>query len=299
MSSSISSSSADASITVVIGSNAPPERLASCLEALEPQRDDGVEVRVHEGSASPPELRARFPWASYTTSPGALVPHHWRDGIDAARGDVVALTIAQMVPASDWLDSIRGVLATHDAAGGAIDPGDGLRPSDWAEFFCRYAPDMRPFEAHDNPDLPGDNAAFRRTLLEDVRDFTRDGFWEPVACHELARRGVVLWHTPEIVVRQGRSAGFGAFCRQRLAHGRLYGHQRGVHFSKTRNAIGVLAAPVVPFLMTTRVLGRVFARRRHRFTALLVTPWIVAFNVVWAFAEAEGHVDVLRGRGAA
>jgi hypothetical protein len=226
------------------------------------------------------------------------VPHHWRDGIDAARGDVVALTIAQMVPEPSWIGSIRDALRSHDAVGGAIDPGAGLRASDWAEFFCRYAPDMRPFEAHPNPDLPGDNAAFRRSLLEGVRDFTREGFWEPVACHELVRRGVVLWHTPEIVVRQGRSAGFRAFCRQRLAHGRLYGHQRGAHFSRGRNALGVLAAPVVPFLMTGRVLGRVFARRRCRLRALLVSPWILSFNVVWAFAEAQGHVDVLRGRSA-
>ena len=163
MSSSISSSSAEASITVVIGSNAPPERLASCLEALEPQRD-GVEVRVHEGAESPPELRDRFPWASYTTSPGALVPYHWRDGIDAAHGEIVALTIAQMIPSPDWIGSIRHALESHDAAGGAIEPGSGLGAADWGEYFCRYAPDMLPFEARDNPELPGDNAAFRRAL---------------------------------------------------------------------------------------------------------------------------------------
>lgn len=295
MSSSISSSSAEPSITVVIGSNAPPERLASCLEALEPQRD-GVEVRVHEGAESPQDLRDRFPWASYTTSPGALVPYHWRDGIDAANGDIVALTIAQMIPSPDWISSIRGALESHDAAGGAIEPGRGLRAADWGEYFCRYAPDMLPFEARDNPELPGDNAAFRRALLESVHDFTREGFWEPVACRELSRRGVELWHTPQLVMHQGRSAGFAAFCRQRLAHGRLYGHQRGAHFSKPRNVLGVLAAPVVPVLMTARVLKRVFARRRLRLRAVAVLPWIVAFNVVWAYAEARGHLDVARGR---
>lgn len=296
MSSSISSSSADTSITVVIGSNAPAECLASCLEGLEPQRD-GVEIRVHESIASPPELRERFPWATFTTSPGALVPHHWRDGIDAAQGEIVALTISPMIPASDWIASIRRELEAHDAVGGAIDPGTGLRPSDWAEYFCRYSPDMRPFEARRNPDLPGDNAAFRRSVLESVHDFTRDGFWEPVACRELDRRGVILWHTPEIVVFQGRSAGFAAFCRQRSAHGRLYGQQRGVHFSRPRNAVGVLAAPVVPLLMTARVVRRVFAKRRHRLRSLVVLPWILCFDVVWAVAEARGHVDVLRGLG--
>ena len=64
----MSTSLADQTVTVVIGSNAPPERLAACLEALEPQRDDRVEVLVHESEASPPELRARFPWATFTVN---------------------------------------------------------------------------------------------------------------------------------------------------------------------------------------------------------------------------------------
>jgi hypothetical protein len=292
MSSSTSSSSADASITVVIGSNAPSECLVACLEALEPQRN-GVEVRVYEGSESPRELRERFSWADFTTSQGALVPHHWRDGIDAARGEIVALTIAPMVPAPDWVATLRRLTAAHDAVGGAIEPGRGLRPTDWGEYFCRYTPDMLPFEARDNPELPGDNAAFRRTLLESVNAFTRGGFWEPVACRELSRRGTELWHTPQLVVHQGRSAGFAAFCHQRLAHGRLFGQQRGAQFSRSRNALGVAAAPIVPVLMTVRVLCRVFARRRLRLRALVTLPWILSFNVVWAYAEARGHLDVL------
>lgn len=295
MSSSISSSSAEPTVTVVIGSNAPPERLAACLEALEPQRD-GVEVRVHEGEPSPPALRERFPWAAFVTSPGALVPEHWRDGIDAASGDVVALTISQMAPAPDWIAAVRRLSAEQEAVGGAIDPGSGLRIVDWAEYFCRYARDMRPFDARPNRDLPGDNVAFRRRRLEEIAPALRDGYWEPVAHPELERLGVTLWHSPELVVRMGRSAGFAAFARQRLAHGRRYGHQRGVHFSRARNLIGVLAAPAVPVVMTARVLREVFGKGRYRARAVASLPAILAYNAAWAYAEARGHVDILLGR---
>jgi hypothetical protein len=282
-------------VSVVIGSNAPPERLAACLEALEPQRD-GVEVLVHEGRPSPADLRDRFPWADFELAPAQLVPEHWRDGIDRASGEIVALTIAQMIPAPDWIATMRRLCVEHEVVGGAIEPGQRLRLVDWGEYFCRYSRDMPPFEASDNVELAGDNAAYRRALLEGISETYRGGFWEPVSHRRLAADGVTLWHDPSLVVRQGRSAGFAAFARQRLAHGRRYGHQRGVHFSRTRNLVGVLAAPLVPVLMTLRVLRQVFGKGRYRGRALLALPVIVAYNAVWAYAEALGHVDMLRAR---
>src|SRR5918994_4283533 len=100
-------------VSVVIGSNAPPERLAACLEALEPQRD-GVEVLVREGKESPTDLRERFSWADFAAAPDQLVPEHWRDGIDRASGEIVALTIAQMIPAPDWIATVLRLHAEHE-----------------------------------------------------------------------------------------------------------------------------------------------------------------------------------------
>ena len=290
---SSSSSSARPHVSVVIGSNAPPESLEACLAALEGQRDRS-EVLVVEGVATPARLRELFPWARFVERPGQLVPELWREGIEAAEGEIVALTIAQMVPAENWLAQVRAQHGEYDATGGAIDPGRGLRLTDWAEYFCRYVRDMRPFAARDTVDLPGDNAAYKRALLETVRERWRDGFWENVVHPHLAADGVALHQAPEVVVYQGRSAGWSAFTTQRLAHGRKYGHQRGVHFSRARNLVGVLASPVVPFLMTWRVLRQVFRKRRYRLRALASLPLIFSFNLVWAYAEARGHFDMLR-----
>jgi hypothetical protein len=296
MSTSSSSASAVPAISVVIGSSAPSASLEACLTGLERQLDDRVEVLVHEAVVSSPALRERFGWARFIHSPGALVPELWRDGIDRARGRIVALTIAQMVPAPDWIEQIRVLLDRHDAVGGAIDPGSRLRPTDWGEYFCRYARDMRPFDGRESIDLPGDNAAYKRALLEDVRDSYRNGFWEPEVHKRLEARGSTLWHAPELLVRQGRSAGWRAFARQRLRHGREYGHQRGTGFGKGRLAVGVLASPMIPLVMTARVLREVSSRRRLRGRAVAVLPIVFSFNLVWAVAEALGYVDILRRR---
>ena len=280
-------------VSVVIGSNAPPERLAACLEALEPQRD-GVEVLVHEGRPSPADLRERFPWADFAVAPAQLVPEHWRDGIDRASGEIVALTIAQMIPAPDWIATMRRLHAEHEVVGGAIEPAPGLRLVDWGEYFCRYARDMPPFAGRVTEDLPGDNASYARARLEGVRELYRDGFWEPdVHRHLATEHGVVLWQAPELLVRQGRSAGFGTFLRQRLQHGRSHGRQRGSNGSARHNLLRMIGAPLVPFVMTMRVTRLVFGKRSHRGRLLAALPLVFVFNVAWGLAEGLGYGDDL------
>jgi hypothetical protein len=282
-------------VSVVIGANAPPDRLEACLAALEPQRE-GVEVLVGAGAEVPEALRERFPWARISVAPGHLVPEHWRDGIDAAGGEIVALTIAQMIPAPDWIATIRRLHEEHPVVGGAIEPGPGLRLVDWAELFCRYARDLPPFPARESLELPGDNAAYARAALERVRDTYSDGFWEPHVHRRLAAEGAAPWQAPELLVRQGRSAGFAAFFRQRLEHGRAHGRQRGSEASRAENAVRMLAAPLVPFVMTLRVARLVWGKGRHGARLAAALPVVLAFNVAWGLAEGLGHADVLRGR---
>lgn len=282
-------------LSIVIGSNGAEGSVGRCLEAIEPQRD-GAEVLVCEPEPSPEHVQVRFPWATFIARTGAPVPLLWRDGIDRSRGELVALTISPMVPASDWVAALKAELADADAIAGAIDPLRGIRMSDYAEYLCRYAKDMRPFETYETIDLPGDNSAYRRERLEAVRDTYRDGFWEPVVNRELSERGATLRHSPAPLVCQGRSAGWAAFTRQRLLHGRAHGRQRGARFGAGRNAVGVLASPVVPVLLTLRIVREVSSRRRGMARMLLALPHILLFNVAWAVGEARGHLDALRGR---
>ena len=259
-----------------MASNGAPGSVEAFRAALEGQLD-GVELIVQE-------------------RPGALVPELWRDGIDAATGEVVALTISPMRPAPDWVATIRSRLASDEVVAGAIDPGEGLRIVDWAEYFCRYARDMRPFERRENPEIPGDNCAYRRELLERTREIWKDGFWEPEVNRALRSQGVALWHDPAVVVFQGRSAGFGAFFRQRLTHGRAYGRQRGARFGTGRNVAGVALAVVVPFVLALRTAQEVFSRGRFRGRFVTSLPALLAYDVAWAAGEAMGHLDILRGR---
>jgi hypothetical protein len=287
--------SADTALSIVIGSNGAPGSVEACLQAVAPQAEV-AEVIVCEPVASDVEVRRRFPFARFLERGGAVVPELWREGIDAWTGSIVALTISPMSPAHDWAARIRARLAEDEVVAGAIEPGDGLRIRDWAEYFCRYARDMLPFERREHADIPGDNCAYRRELLERTRGLFRAGFWEPEVNRALRAEGVRLWHDPDIVVFQGRSAGFRAFFRQRLLHGRAYGCQRGGRFSTGRNVAGVGLACIVPVILVLRTAREVFSRGRLRGRFLVSLPMLLAFDLAWALGEARGHVDVLRER---
>ena len=265
-----------ADLSIVVASNGAPGSVEACLAALEGQTD-GAEVIVQG-------------------RPGAVVPELWRDGILAATAPAVALTISVMRPAPDWVARLRARLADDEVVAGAIEPGEGLRVVDWAEYFCRYSRDMLPFARRENPEIPGDNCAYRQELLERTQHVWKDGFWEPEVNRVLAGGGVRLWHDPSVVVYQGRSAGFTAFCRQRFVHGREYGRQRGARFGRGRNAVGVALAFVVPLLLVARTAREVFSRRRLRARLLVALPALLAFDAAWAAGEAMGHLDTFRRR---
>ena len=281
-------------LSVVVGARGPEESLAACLSSLEAQRR-GAEVIVCESRASSDGLRTRFDWARFVECEGELVPHLWREGIMRSRGRIVALTNSTMIVADDWIACIEAEHRDHDVVAGAIEPAPGLRMSDWAEYFCRYSPDMLPFEGRVTTDLPGDNASYKQQLLASARELYRDGFWEPAIHRRFEADGARLWHSPALVVRQGRSSGVRAFALQRLSHGRAHGAERAAELSRAENVARVLAAPVVAVVLSARVGRRVVSRRRHRLRFLATVPLILLFNAAWAAGEAAGHARRLRG----
>jgi hypothetical protein len=145
-------------------------------------------------------------------------------------------------------------------------------------------------------DLPGDNAVYSADALSATHAVYRDGFWEPEVHRVLAERGDRLFHTPELVVYQGRSAGFRAFVRQRVVHGRAFGRQRGARFSTGRKAAGIPLALFVPLVLMARTFREVFSRRRLRLRLVASAPLLLVYDIAWAAGEAAGCVDSLRGR---
>lgn len=107
-------------------------RLARCLEVLEAQDRDGVEVIVadNNSSLSLSDVAARFDWVRMVTEP--------RPGAGLARNAGVAATEAlwfffidaDCLPAPDWLDQAQRLAAGDEATvtGGRVDVFDETPP---------------------------------------------------------------------------------------------------------------------------------------------------------------------------
>lgn len=238
----------------------------------------GVEFRHFAEKSSAPELR--------------------REGIHAAKGDVVALTESWMEPCEGWVETLREAHWVHadvPAVGGPIAfPYGGARATrlEWADYFSEYGEHI-PGQAGDRDlatveRISGANCSYKRWALEECRDLIEQAAWEPRIHERLRERGHELKRAAGAWVCYQRPAGLGHLLRQRFQHGR--GHaaeQRRRRTGIERLARGA-AAPLVPWVMTWRVWRGLppVAGLRGRFCG--AAGWTLALNTAWALGEAVG-----------
>lgn len=219
-----------------------------------------------------------------------LVPQLWTRGIRRARGEIVALTLGSMTPSPDWAAVVRRSFQEQIAGvGGAIETAATMCALDWAIHLTRYSGYLLPFAARDADDLPGDNAAYRREALESCRPLWNEGFWETAVDRGLRDRGERLRVTPELVVSQGASVKFPAFCRNRFLHGRHHGRDAARGRSLGSRWLRAAASPAVPAVLLLRIARRAIPCGRTR-GFLRGLPYLLLFLTMWAAGEAVGYL---------
>jgi hypothetical protein len=286
---------ASPALSVVIGVQGSIGALPRCLAALQPQvvEADAEIIAVISGyDAVDAQLALRYPQVRWLHSPaGTLVPQLWKQGIDAARSPVAALTIAQCSPAPGWLRQVADGLAGDAAAvGGPLSgPQDG-NSLDWALYFARYSNWMPAGEARPVHDVAGDNAAYRRTSLEGCEAALRDGFWEVLVHERLVALGrTILWQ-PEMLVEFHAAGSLRDLAQTRFEHGRHYAATRSGSRPAAR-VLRVLTAPLLPFVLLARIHGRVRAKQpswlRHFWRSL---PALSVLVLAWSLGELSGYL---------
>ena len=282
-------------ISVVVASHNARTSIRDCLAALLAQRAeaDAEVLLVDNSTDGTAELaRAEFPSVEIMQAPpSALVPQLWEMGIRQSGGDIVALTTAHCFPQSDWLRHIRE--SHQDAApavGGAIENDLSAGMVDWAVYFCRYSRYMLPFPLGFVSEIPGDNASYKRAVIERFPQAWQGGFWEPAVHAELRRAGFSLLLSPAIVVYHKRSYGFLGFMRQRFQHGMQHGRWRSTHLGRGGRVLRIMLTPAVPPILLFRIAGEVRRRGRHSDKLLISLPILVAFLLSWAIGELVGYL---------
>jgi hypothetical protein len=160
------------SLSVILATIEPWPDLANCLAVLAPQvAAVGGEIIVGDGhgaglDASTAAASDRLSWIR---KPGASVFELRAKAVEAARGEIIALTEDHCIVGPDWCENILDAFECNPTAMGVTGPvlnGSTDHLIDWANFlhtFGSYFPPVNRVQRDRCP--PAANVAYRRTAI--------------------------------------------------------------------------------------------------------------------------------------
>ena len=274
------------------------ERIIETLESLRNQdapltREVIVVDRLDDAVSK--VIGARFPEVKLLPcGRNASLPEMRAQALAASCGKLILVTEDHCVPPLSWL---RDFKAAHDAhadasvIAGCVENGVTARALDWATYLCEYAAFAPPIDEGAGAALAGMNVLYKRAVLEACAPETLTrGFWETTVHPLLAQQGAQLLATNRIRILHCKKFSFGLFAAQRFAYSRYYA---GIRFPREQRLvrwIAALATPVLPALLTFRLVRA--ARRKASIASptLRAVPYLFVFFVIWALGETVGYL---------
>lgn len=284
------------SLSVIVPAYRAASTISSCLGALESQLADDLEVLVVDsGDDGTGELAAeRFPWVRVVQRDERAFAGHARNlGVERSRGDLLAFTDADCVPAPDWVESLRAAHEERDlpVIGGTVANGNPSSRVGWAYYlaeFHRWAPGAA---AGFVDDVPGCCWSLRRWTYERYGPFLEDTYCSDTAFHwKMARDGHRPFLDPSIRVAHSNPVRLSRVLPHEVLHGRNFARVRTSEsgWCRARAALHAVAAPLLPPLLLARITAG--ARRRALSRQLLRTLPLVAATVgAWSLGELQGY----------
>ena len=205
-------------LSVIVAVQHARANLAAIVAALNPAAHPEVDFLfcyTDADAGTPGEVRTGSQARALSCAPGSLIPHLWRDGIYAARGDYVALTTAHCVPDAAWLDELMRLCRTDPVAvGGVIENDPDSDAKGWAIFLQRYIGFAPPQSARAIHEIAADNALYRRRDILAQADLLAGGFWEPSFHARFRAAGQTLRIDPSLHMWHRNRYSPGQFFRQ-------------------------------------------------------------------------------------
>ncbi len=218
-----------------------------------------------------------------------LTPRLWSEGYHRARGRVVAFTTTRFRVGEGWAKAlIGGVARGWSGAGGNISIAPNTSVADWAAYFLRYSAFMAEATGvTTDHEIAGDNAAYRKDVMDTHRGSFATGFWEVEYHRRLRRDGGALGFVAGAEASYVGGVRAGELFAARFAHGRHFARWR-IAESRVPRLRVVLAAPVVPLVLVARIARRALPRPGHRIRFLVALPVLTWFAIGWAAGEFWG-----------
>ena len=269
--------------------------LDESLRALGRQHGNGnAEIIVVSGPQNVPgeKLKQEFPQVKFLQSPGRLgIPQLRALGMTQATGNIIAITEDCCIPRENWFEEIKKAHSQgYGVAGGTIEKGSSNKIVNWAVYLCEYSYSMPPLGAGEVAGVAGNNAAYKRELLDKVDENIKRDYWEYFLHEELRKAGVKFLSVPAMLVSKKKEFRFLYFLTQRFHYSRSFAGMRRNRIPASRRLLAALGSPLLPFLMTGRIAQQVHRKQRYYKQFLMSLPLLMIFMVSYAMGEFVGYL---------
>lgn len=281
-------------LSVVIASVNGLPSIVECLERLEAQPErDRIEILVldrrTDGTAE--AIARRFPRVVLRAGlTGKSIPELRWEGMRAARAEWIAVLEDHCMVAPNWAAEVfRSAGSDYGVVGGPVENGARERILDWAFFLAEYGACMPPLPGGATGGVPGNNAAYKRSLLP-LEESVWAWRWESFLQQELRRRGLRIFLNPAMLVFHKKSFGLGEMLGQRFLYSRSFAAMRAESMGFGARWLYAALSLGLPAVLLWRITAGVAAKRRNFREFVLGLPAILLFVLSWAAGEIAGYV---------
>ncbi len=281
-------------LSVVIASVNGLGCILECLEKLEalPERDQ-MEVLVldRRTDATARTIAERFPWVTLRAGlTGKSIPELRWQGMRAAQGEWVAVIEDHCMVPNNWAaDILRLAGSGFGVIGGPVENGARERILDWAFFLAEYGPCMPPLPEGEAEGVPGNNAAYLRSILP-LDEPKWGAVWESFLQNELRRKGVRIFLSPALLIYHKKMFRPSEMLEQRFLYSRSFAAMRASGMSSVKRLFYAVLSVALPVVLLWRITRCVVSKRRNFREFLLGLPVIGLFVLSWAAGELVGYL---------
>lgn len=257
---------------------------------------DEIIVVTRHGEKEQKRLREKYPSVILIAEPADTSITKLRSvGVKNSNGSIVVITEDHCVPSKKWLEVAEKRIAEgYDVVGGPVENSWDKRLRDSAAFLTEYAFALLPADAKEqtadeNGAIPGNNAAYRRELLEGLCRTLDADLWESFYYDKLRAEGKKLIYVPEMLLFHHRPFDFFYFVSQRYHFCRSFAEMRNQSLSWSGRIKYGLACTILPPFLWLRGLQTLMKKQRMVKEYFICSPLISIYLFAGAFGEMVGY----------
>ncbi len=288
-------------VSVIIPSFKSSRTLSRCLRALQQQETSArYEIIVIDSSPddSAERIANEFPEIMLIRSGDRLYPGGARNlGISHASGDILAFTDADCIADRCWIEAIVQAHQGEAAViGGTVANANPDNTVGWGYYFTEFNQWSPGAPAGEVGEIPTCCLSMKRAAYDRWGPFREQGYcsdtlfhWRRATDHEFPLL------EPAIRVAHINPGGLWHMLEHEAFHGRYFARVRAEYQETTRLRLllNISSAPLLPFLLFGRALGKTWSRGHYRGEFLKYALLSFGGMAFWSWGEFTGHLSVL------